>query len=201
MIMNSVGRENPQWVCVVPPIDEEFKNALDTFLHSLSDEKLTFHISEAEIASSELFLARVTDGEIIGLAGIHRVLGLPLVYICVRTPYQRMGIGKELLRRLHEYAIGRFPFLMLKVMRSNKVAEHMYRRLGYLAFARTPRDYFMIKPLSSMGRGTFYLSILLGPLAGAMSYLKQRRKVRSSDIEPRHTGGCGEGKWWRRRSK
>jgi len=87
-------------------------------------------------------LKAVVNGKMVGfVAGdVRRSQKLTLIAtIGVLPEYRGRGIGSTLLRECEEQA--GMPIVRLNVRISNRVAIHMYERMGYQVVSRWPRYY------------------------------------------------------------
>lgn len=74
-----------------------------------------------------IILEKIGD-KIVGIAGINRSFSMPLVFIVVASKYQGRGIGNILMERINNTAKDNYSYLILKVMRSNKIAIYLYQK-------------------------------------------------------------------------
>ena len=71
-------------------------------------------------------------------------MGLPLLFIVVRSEFQRKRIGDKLMSQLLEIARGKYSFLLLTVAKENKPAISLFQKYGFATCAGSGGTYFML---------------------------------------------------------
>ena len=115
---------------------------------SVDDEQEARSLVETERSDNEVELVAVVDGKIVGSAGVAAVGGRRKVVhrarfgISVLEEYWGMGIGRMLTDASIECARqAGYTQLELEVVADNERALSLYRRAGFEAYGRNPRDY------------------------------------------------------------
>lgn len=76
----------------------------------------------------------------------------PWLGLCVDSAYRDHGLGRRLMRRLLDEAIGRGkPVVKLSVVRDNARARHLYESMGFRYTHEQGDDLFMERPLPTDG--------------------------------------------------
>jgi ribosomal-protein-alanine N-acetyltransferase len=92
-----------------------------------------------------------------------RVIGFAIMYfgddhahlnlLAVRRPWQRAGVGRQLLAWLEESALAAgIGTIRLELRASNRAARRFYERLGYQEVARVPEYYGGVETAVRMSR-------------------------------------------------
>jgi ribosomal-protein-alanine N-acetyltransferase len=96
--------------------------------------------AQARPPRGALWVARRTDGEVVGYVGVElSALGgeADVVNLAVQPGYRRRGLGRRLLTRARAYARGRgMELVWLRVRTSNRAARVFYRRCGFRPVGR-----------------------------------------------------------------
>lgn len=120
---------------------EEIKNVLTTSF----DDFWNYSILKNELCSenSIYFLARNTNNEIVGFAGMKIVLDeAEIMNIVTKKNCRNQGIGKSLLNRLIWEAQNRnLKVLHLEVNENNTIAIHLYENFGFIRDGKRKNYY------------------------------------------------------------
>lgn len=100
---------------------------------------------EDELTSNDLayYIVSLVDGKITGYAGMWVVLDeAQLTNVALHPDYRGKGMGKEILSYMIELAkqLGAAK-MTLEVRKSNQIAQHMYRNLGFTVIG-TRKNYY-----------------------------------------------------------
>ena len=120
--------------------EEEISN----FYNSLEEERKTFRLALRDLLESEIILKSEIGGETVGVIGITRHKGLPMLIIVVKSEFQQKGVGNMLMIRIQEHIEKRYKFVVLSVMKSNKKAIGLYKKFDYEIFHEKNENYYMI---------------------------------------------------------
>lgn len=134
---------------------------INKFLKSLDEEKETFRLSLNDILKSETIIKEEVSRKIVGIAGIRKHSVLPILFIVVRSKFQSRGVGKRLMRRLHNIIKGRYSFMVLSVVKENKQAVNLFKKFGYRIFGETKGFYYMVRSSSTTVKGTIISKTLV----------------------------------------
>lgn len=93
---------------------------------------------------SVIILKEEIEDNVAGIAGITRYKTLPLLFIVVKSEFPRKGIGNRLMKRLQDYATKKYYLIVLSVIKSNKNAVDLYKKVGYEIFHEKNENYYMI---------------------------------------------------------
>lgn len=109
------------------------------------------------IAPDRYYFVAEAEGQIIGYAGLQWVLDEGhITNIAVRKEWQRRGVGSLLLENLISKAKKlNLKFLTLEVRASNKAAQKLYKKYGFV-IEGIRRNYY-VKPLEDAVIMTLYL--------------------------------------------
>lgn len=119
------------------------KKEINNFVDLLNKEKKFFRLSLNEILKSEIIIKEEIGGKIAGIAGIRKYKMLPVLFIVVKSEFQGRGIGKRLMKRLHEITKGMYYFIFLSVVKDNKQAVNLFKKFGYRIFRGKGKFYYM----------------------------------------------------------
>ena len=88
---------------------------------------------ELDNDTAHFFVAKSSDGTVVGYAGMHDVFGEGYIAnIAVSAPWRGRGVGRLLVGSLVGYAQEKkFDFLTLEVRASNEAAISLYRTEGF----------------------------------------------------------------------
>ena len=81
-----------------------------------------------------------------------------LLLIAVRPAHREQGLGRKLMKNLEKDARSRGAQRMFLEMRSNNIAERLYRACGYLPVGRR-KEYYRLKNGSRLDAITFVLHL------------------------------------------
>lgn len=140
------------------------KKEVIPFLKSLKEERKTFRISDNDILRAKVIILEKIGDKIVGIAGINRSFGMPLVFIVVASKYQGRSIGNILMEKINNIAKDNYSYLMLKVMKSNKIAIRLYQKNGYKFLCEAGDSYFMSLALKRQGQLIIHILKLILPL-------------------------------------
>ena len=115
---------------------------------SSDDEQEARSLEETECSSNEVELVAISDGQIVGSAGVSAVRSRRKVAhrarfgISILKEYWGMGIGRVLMEASIDCARkAGFTQLELEVVADNERAVSLYRRAGFEEYGRNPRGY------------------------------------------------------------
>ena len=88
----------------------------------------------------------VEDGKVVGICDIHRirpdseVSHNGVLGIAIREGYRNRGIGKALISDALDAARGKLEIVTLSVFTTNKRANSLYRKLGFIDYGMRPKS-------------------------------------------------------------
>ncbi|MDR3645731.1 MAG: ribosomal protein S18-alanine N-acetyltransferase [Clostridia bacterium] len=125
--------------------------------------------SELENPVAVFFVAQA-DGAAVGYAGMHHVVDEGYIdNIAVHPLYRRRGAANALLARLDRYAVKNgLAFLTLEVRRSNKEAQRLYARNGFVK-AGERRDFYVAPPEDAVIMTKYYADTPDGERIGSQT--------------------------------
>jgi uncharacterized protein (TIRG00374 family) len=157
LIIGGYGFHSLNWLKRVnhknPPKEE-----IVTFLNSLKEERKYFRASDNEILKAKITYIEKINDKSVGIVGVKKIFGIPVLFIVILLNFHGKGIGNKLMKKINNLAKERYSFIMLKVLKENKVAIDLYKKYGYQFCGYTKDSYFMILPLKI--RGYLFLYIL-----------------------------------------
>ncbi len=130
----------------------------ETFLYGLHRATMRVYVEETwggwdEAWQRDYFHQRFSPGAIrilqldgvdIGLVSVQeRTEELFLSSLEILPAFQRQGIGSQVVRALIEQASAQGKTVALKVLKSNRLARHLYQRLGFGVTGETDTHYVM----------------------------------------------------------
>jgi tRNA threonylcarbamoyl adenosine modification protein YeaZ/ribosomal-protein-alanine acetyltransferase len=100
-------------------------------------------IKEEVAGKSRYYIVAEKDGKVIGYAGaLKRGDSTDVMTLTVAQAHRRLGIGRELLRRLIDWArTQKTPSMMLEVRAGNDEAIPLYESFGFVAISRRDNYY------------------------------------------------------------
>ncbi len=100
-------------------------------------------IKEEVAGKSRYYLVAEKGGQVIGYAGaLKRGDSTDVMTLTVASTFRRQGIGRELLRRLIDWArTQKTPSMMLEVRAGNDEAIPLYESFGFVAISRRDNYY------------------------------------------------------------
>lgn len=122
------------------------------FYNSLNKERETFKLSLKDLLKSEIIIKEEVNGKILGIAGIRKHKMLPLLFIVVKSEFQREGMGKKLMERLHEITKKRYNYIVLSLAKENKQALNLFKKFEYEIFGERKDFYYMIYQINRDGK-------------------------------------------------
>lgn len=122
------------------------------FYNSLKNEKETFKLSLEQLLNSKIIIKEESYGKIAGIAGIRRAKILPVLFIVVKSEFQGIGLGKRLMKRLHEISKRKCIFITLSVLKKNKRAINLFKKFEYEIFLEKEEFYYMIHSYRFVGK-------------------------------------------------
>ena len=129
--------------------DLTFKDLKD-FYSMLNHERRSMNLNLEQMGSAEIIVAQRQRREIAGIAGVRRVRHLPVAFFVVRQPFQGQGIGRQLVRKLHNtLRSAGYRMVFLSVLRSNARAIQLYKNQRYTTFFANSETLYMVRPLWS----------------------------------------------------
>ena len=116
--------------------------------NSIDPEQEAQFLQEKTNSPDEIELVAITDGKVVGLAGIEAVGRKDKVKhraelgISILKEYWGLGLGKALTKACVQCAKeAGYTQLELNVVAENEAAIHLYQSLGFSEFGRNPRGF------------------------------------------------------------
>lgn len=150
------------------------KDELRAFLRALGEERRTFKLGENEMLKSVILIGMRKANDVIGIAGVSKHFGLPVVFIGVKSEHQGLGAGGRLLDNLHNIAREKCHLLLLSVVTGNVSAVRLFESREYQKFYSTEDRSYMIKSFTVIG--TFFamfLRMLFWPAGRLQNLIKK----------------------------
>ena len=126
--------------------DPSFGLSLYRELPSMEEEKKWFEGALKAVEERNLLmLVAEVDSHVVGWCEVRRKTpGSPTdhrgtVGVCVKKGYRGEGVGTALLKAAIEESRGKFEALELAVLKNNKKAIDLYRRLGFKSYGTLPK--------------------------------------------------------------
>ena len=111
---------------------------------TLDERKWFLGFQKACSEGNAIGLVAVVDDDIVGFCEVdRRKPNSPVSHrgdfgISVRKEYRGKGIGLMLMKEMIKRCKGSFEMLELDVFAGNKVAKHLYEKLGFMTYGRRP---------------------------------------------------------------
>jgi len=151
------------------------KEELRGFLRALGEERETFRLSEREVLESVILIGMRRSHKVIGIAGVRKRFGLPVVFVAVKSEYQGLGVGGRLLNNLHDIMREKCHFLLLSMVTRNVPAVRLFESHGYQKFYSTEDRSCMIKSFTAIGTlFAIFLRILFLPVSELGNLIKKK---------------------------
>lgn len=159
------------------------KEEIISLLESLKSEKHTFKRSSDEVLKSNIIIGERLDDSLVGIAGITKRLGVPLLFIVVKQEFQGRNIGTRLMGKLISMVKRELSYIMLATWKNNEAAIRLFQKSGFKVFGADKFSYFMMLPLTKRGRLVFWILKKTFPLAySAYRLLKNEFYILSAAI-------------------
>ena len=117
------------------------------------EKVLDFPFAQEFVSSKLLVACTDQDGKIMAVCGIRSLLNILVLYVQER--YRNRGVGAQILiKMIRAVERRRLAFVTLSVSSNNRIAFHLYRKMGFrqVLFLRKSRQILMILPLSFVGK-------------------------------------------------
>lgn len=99
----------------------------------------------AEINGNDLayYIVALVDEKVVAYGGIWIILNEGhITNIAVKEEYKGRGVGNKIVETLIYYCMSRgIDNMTLEVRASNKVAQNLYEKYGFLSYGRRPKYY------------------------------------------------------------
>lgn len=145
-----------------------YKCQITTFINQLQSEKQYFDLHPDAVLSARIHtvVAAFVNEDLAGIAYLERKKLILRDFVIVKDNFQRMGLGKQLLKQLHARAKDTSHIILALINAQNTPSLKLHTSLGYrIAGKRWDNIYYLFYPLTLVGSTFCYVITKLVPVA------------------------------------